>query len=302
MRTDSFVLVPQINATRVYIGIDSRGMESIAIDFACKPDFELVTNKISSRIVSLSDTQRLFISLVDDDSTTKEIFETFSNDIITSIEVATTEVEVLVIIANRFKYWTELFKRSERTYDEKWIQGFCGELWFLDNVLIDKLGSDMAIRSWIGPEKGNQDFITSDKIFEIKTKLQQANSIRISNENQLSRDMYLTVIELSRSSEVAANSFNLYKLIVSIYAKIKNPKILGEFNRKLLELDLFPTTKAKMYDKYSYEFISLVYFRINRDFPFIDHEDVPSAIIQYSYELSLDNITESKLSEEEVWN
>ena len=30
---------------------------------------------------------------------------------------------------------------------------FCGELWFLDNVLIDKLGSDMAIRSWIGPEK-----------------------------------------------------------------------------------------------------------------------------------------------------
>ena len=48
-----------------------------------------------------------------------------------------------------------------------------------------------------------------------------------------------------------------------------------------------------MYDKYSYEFISLVYFRINRDFPFIDHEDVPSAIIQYSYELSLDNITES---------
>ncbi len=37
MRTDSFVLVPQINATRVYIGIDSRGMESIAIDFACKP-------------------------------------------------------------------------------------------------------------------------------------------------------------------------------------------------------------------------------------------------------------------------
>ena len=45
-----------------------------------------------------------------------------------------------------------------------------------------------------------------------------------------------------------------------------------------------------------------MYFRINRDFPFIDHEDVPSAIIQYSYELSLDNITESKLSEEEVWN
>ncbi len=77
---------------------------------------------------------------------------------------------------------------------------------------------------------------------------------------------------------------------------------MESLTENFLELDLFPTTKAKMYDKYSYEFISLVYFRINRDFPFIDHEDVPSAIIQYSYELSLDNITESKLSEEEVWN
>ncbi len=57
----------------------------------------------------------------------RKFFETFSNDIITSIEVATTEVEVLVIIANRFKYWTELFKRSERTYDEK--NGFKVFLW-----------------------------------------------------------------------------------------------------------------------------------------------------------------------------
>ncbi|HAO6063833.1 TPA: PD-(D/E)XK motif protein [Listeria monocytogenes] len=302
MRTDSFVLIPQIKATRVYMGIDNRGMESIAIDFTCTPDFELITNKISSRIVSISDTQRLFISLVDDDSTTKEIFETFSKDIISSIEVASTEMEVLSIIANRFKYWTELFKRPKGTYDEKWIQGFCGELWFLDNVLIDKVGSDEAIRSWTGPEKANQDFITSDKIFEIKTRLQQANSIRISNENQLSRDMYLAVMEFSKSSEVASDSFNLYKLISSIYTKTKNPKIHGEFNRKLLELGLFPIANAKMYDKYSYEFISLVYYRIDSEFPFIDHEDVPSAIIQYSYELSLDNIAESKSSEEEIWN
>ena len=39
MKTDSFVLIPQIKATRVYIGIDNRGMESIAIDFTCAPDF-----------------------------------------------------------------------------------------------------------------------------------------------------------------------------------------------------------------------------------------------------------------------
>ena len=301
MSADSFILIPQVKATRVYMGIDNRGMESIAIDFKSTPDFELMTNKISSRIVSINDTQRLFISLVDDDSTTKEIFEVFSKDIISSIEDAGTEMEVLSIIANRFKYWTELFKRPKGTYDGKWIQGFCGELWFLDNVLIDKVGSDEAIISWTGPEKANQDFITSNKIFEVKTRLQQTNTIRISNENQLSKDMYIAVIELSKSSVVFTEAFNIYKLVSSIMSKIKNPKVHGEFNRKLLELDLFPIANAKMYDKFYYEFFSLVYYEIDSEFPFIDHKDVPSAVTRYSYELSLDSIAELKSSEEEIW-
>ncbi|MBE9888456.1 PD-(D/E)XK motif protein [Enterococcus durans] len=301
MSVDSFVLIPQVKATRVYMGIDNRGMESIAIDFKSRPDFELMTNKISSRIVSINDTRRLFISLVDDDSTTKEIFEVFSKDIISSIEDANTELEVLSIIANRFKYWTELFKRPKGTYDEKWIQGFCGELWFLDNILMDKIGSDEAIISWTGPERANQDFVTTDKVFEVKTKLQQNDTIRISNENQLSRDMYLAVIELSKSSEISTEAINLNKLILSIMNKINNPKVHGEFNRKLLELDLFPIVNAKIYDKFSYEFVSLIYYEIDSKFPFIDHKNVPSAIMRYSYELSLNCINELKLSEEEIW-
>ncbi|MDT1958790.1 PD-(D/E)XK motif protein [Carnobacterium divergens] len=299
---NSFVLVPHIKIIRVYSGIDNQGMESIAFDFMTRPDFELKTNKISSRIVSIKNIHRLFISLVDDDPMTQEIFEVFSKDIITSIEKAKTEEEVLLIIANRFKYWSDLFKRSKGIYDEKWIQGFCGELWFLDNVLIDKVGCEEAIKSWTGPEKANQDFITSQMVFEIKTKTQQTNSIKISNDNQLSKDMYLSVIEISKSSEVAINSFNLYKLISSIYTKIKNPKIHVEFNRKLLELELFPVDNARVYDKYAYEFVSLTHYKVDNEFPFIDHRNIPKAIIQYSYELSINSIEDFKISEEEIWN
>lgn len=265
------------------------------------PKFLLMENVVS-RVVFTKNIHRLYISLVDDDPTTQEIFEIFSKDIVTSVEKADTEEEVLSIIAKRFKYWADLFKRPRGIYDEKWIQGFCGELWFLDNVLIDRIGSGEAIKSWTGPEKANQDFITSNKVFEIKTRMQQTNSIKISSDNQLSKNMYLAIIETSKSSEVAKESFNLYKLISSINTKIVNPKIHGEFNRKLLELGLFPLNNARVYDKNAYEFVSLMYYKINNDFPFIDHMSVPSAINKYSYELSIPSIDKFVISEEKVWS
>jgi len=304
MNIDTFVLLPQVKAVRTYSGLDKQGMESIAFDFYVEPDFELKTNEIASRIIPINNIYRLFISLLGEDETTKEIFEVFSKDIISSVVVAKNEHEVLTIMTNRFKYWSDLFKRSKGNgnYDEKWIRGFCGELWFLSNILIDKIGCDEAIKSWTGPEKANQDFVTYDKIFEIKTGLQQAKSVKISNDNQLSKEMHLVFIEMSKSSMVSKSSINLYDLILSIGERITSPSIHAEFNRKLLELELFPVENANEYNKYSYEFESITYFKVNDKFPFIDHKDVPNAVIKYSYELSLSDINEFVTSEGEIWS
>lgn len=296
-----FNLVSRIRAVKTFKGIDNGGLESVVFIFKNKPEFELKTTKIASRIVTTHTEFRLFISLLDDNPTSEEIFGVFVEDLLGSVEVARDEKEVLEILAKRFQYWTDLFKRKREQMDERWVQGFAGELWFLKHVLSPRIGIDNAIKAWTGPEKANQDFITTNQTFEIKTKSQQAKSIRISNENQLSRGMYLVIIEVSKSSEISDESFNLSSLINSIHGKIMSPETHAIFNGKLLELGLFPIEEALVYDRFSYDFKNISFYKIDSKFPVIDHVAIPEGIIKYSYEIAEANIDNLKISEDEVW-
>lgn len=298
---DDFRIVNQISAVKTFKGVDGQGANSLVFIFKKEPDFELKTNRINSRIVKKNSEFRLFISLVDDHKTSIEIFDVLSKDLLKTMEKAKNENEALEILSNRLQYWTELFKRKKEFMDEKWVRGFVGELWFLDNILSKKIGIDEAIKSWVGPEKSNQDFITSKKIFEIKTRGQQSNVVTISNNNQLERNMYLVVIELSRSSEVGSSSFNLSTLINSIKNKITSPSTYINLNEKLLNLGLYPSEEIEIYDKFSYENKSVVYYYLNDNFPILEHSEVPKGIVKYSYDLLLSSIEDSKTSEELLW-
>lgn len=297
-----FNIVNRIKAVKTFKGIDNQGFKSIVFILKEKPRFELKTTKIASRILTFPNEYRLFISLLDDNETSSEIFDVLVEDLLSSIENAINEQEVLEILASRFHYWSDLFKRKKEKLDEKWIRGFIGELWFLDNVLIEKITVDLAVKSWIGPEKANQDFITENKIFEVKTKTKQANYVKISNDNQLESDMYLVVIETNKSSEVSNESVNLSKLIKNIQKKINNPATKLIFNEKLLELGIFPIEEAKLYDKFSYNIQSISYFSISEDFPIIHHSAIPKSIVKYSYDLLLSGIDNLKVSGEDIWD
>lgn len=300
--SDMFNIISRVKAVKTFKGIDNRGFESIVFIFKKKPKFELKTSKIVSRILERPDEYRLFISLVDDNKTSGEIFDVLTEDLLRSIENVADEQKVLEILASRFQYWSDLFKRKREQMDEKWIRGFIGELWFLSNILAKKIGINNAIRSWTGSEKGNQDFITEDKIFEIKTCIQQAISIKISNYNQLSKNMFLAVMHVSRSSDVSSSSVNLAKLISCIDKMISSPETHIVFNEKLLELGLFPIDESRVYDRFSYDIQSLSYFEIDENFPIIDHATVPDAVLKYSYDLSLSAINEFAISEDEIWS
>lgn len=299
--SDEFNIIGRVKVVKTFKGIDNQGFESIVFIFKEEPNFQLKTSKITSRIVARSGQYRLFISLMDDNETSSEIFEVFTEDLLRSIETAKNEQQVLEILANRFLYWSDLFKRDREIMDEKWVRGFIGELWFLSNILSEKLGVDVAVRSWTGPDKANQDFITENMIYEIKTVSQQNNTIKISNNNQLSKDMFLVVVVLSKTSDVSHSSVNLSKLIQYIYGKINNPNTHVLFNQKLLEIGLFPTNEVRIYDRFSYNIEELKYYKINDEFPIIDHAKVPNAISKYSYELLISDIKKYIVSEDIIW-
>lgn len=300
---NQFKLISKVRAVQVFKGIDLDGNSSLVIIFNSKPELELKTAKMRSKIVVKKEEFRLFVSLQDDDEVLSDIFDVFVMDIVDHLEKAKNEAEVIEIVGQRFNYWSELFKKIQKNrLDEKWIQGIWGELYFLDRFLIPKVGIEEAVKSWVGPEKINQDFITNDKIFEIKTCLQNANTVKISNNNQLSRMMYLTVLTVSKSSEMDKESLNLYDLIEEISKQLTNATLLQIFQEKLLNLELFPVENAKIYGAFAYKFENIEYHYVSEEFPFIDDQQVPSAVLKYSYELILSEIEKFVLQEDGVWS
>lgn len=303
MQTDVFKYVSRISAVKSFKGIDGNGFSSLVFIFRKRPKFELKTTKISSRILEISSNEyRLFLSLIDDDSTSSEIFEILCDDLISSIEKAKTEFEVQEILSTRFQYWSDLFKRKREIHNETWIQGFVGELWFLYKVLIKNIGVGEAVKSWTGPERANQDFITRNKVFEIKTRNLNSTTVKISNENQLNEDMYLVIIDTVKSSPINTNSFTVYSLINKIQSKIDSPELLMYFNKKLLEIDLYPIEEARLYEKFAYSIKKYTYYLLEDGFPIIPHSKIPNEIVRYQYDLSVNNIVNFSISEEKIWS
>jgi hypothetical protein len=305
MVTDSFSIVTAIKAIKAFRGVDAAGISTLVLIFEEEPKIEIRSKKIASRTQQEGGKYRVYISLVDEDETSKEIFDVFVNDMISHLSEATTEEQVVEIASKRFKYWMELFARAKSgTYNEQWIRGFWGELYFLGHVLANKIGIDDAVKAWVGPEKSNQDFITQDKIFEIKTKTQSGATVKISNDNQLSKgdDMFLTVVTVSKSSELSDESMNLSDLIGTIDNQITVQSTRMSFHQSLLELELFPSEAAALYDKSAYKFEDLNYYKIRQDFPLIDHKEMPLAVNSYSYELILSEIEPFMKDESDVWN
>lgn len=300
---NQFKLISTVRAVQVFKGIDLDGNSSLVIIFNHKPELELKTAKMRSKIVEKKEEFRLFVSLQDDDEVLSDVFDIFVTDIVDHLEKAKDEAEVVERVGQRFNYWSELFKKIQKNrLDEKWIRGIWGELYFLDKFLIPKVGTEEAVKSWVGPEKTNQDFITNDKIFEIKTCLQNANTVKISNNNQLSRKMYVTVLTVAKSSEMDKESLNLYDLIEEISKQLTNATLLQIFQEKLLHLELFPIGNAKIYDAFAYKFENIEHHYVSDEFPFIDDQQVPSAVLKYSYELILSEIEKFVLQEDEVWS
>lgn len=121
---DMFNIVNRVKAVKTFKGIDSQGFESIVFIFKKQPKFELKTTKISSRIFERSNQFRLFISLIDDDEKSTEIFNVLTEDLLSCVENAITEQEVLEILASRFQYWSNIIEMKKviayikESYDE----------------------------------------------------------------------------------------------------------------------------------------------------------------------------------------
>ena len=184
----------------------------------------------------------------------RKTFFVFCGSLIDAVETIEAENVALQSLKTRYTMWKSMFKDPNAAkVSRESVMGLFGELYFLNEFMIDRFGVRTAVASWGGPEPNSKDFSTGTDWYEVKTVGANATKINISSLTQLSSDYIgkLVVIKAESMAESFDNGkSNIGELLNSIIGKIEDEDSEEQFLMKLTScgIDLNDSTLAMTFD------------------------------------------------------
>jgi hypothetical protein len=173
-------------------------------------------------------------------------------------------VDIIHKVISKWRHFLGEPKYGILVEDE--IVGLIGELLFLRKLINSHFQNSIII--WKA-EKGEEDFINSEKILEVKTSLKGKHEHIINGIDQLlvnpEKQKHILSILLSRSiSESAISLPLLINECAILYSN--DPKSNDEFYKKLKERGYDPRDEHLYYD-FSYDYFRGCYYKVDNTFP-----------------------------------
>ena len=224
-----------------------------------------------------------------------EYFCTFCQDLLDSVMVTTEDETAYHTLRSRYYSWRQLFRPDNARMTESEVMGLIGELLFLKDYMIPERGIDVALESWMGPEKTHKDFSDQQDWFEVKTISFGKESVRVSSIEQLDSEIdgCLVVYELEKMSP-SFDGIRLNQLANSIIALLSNASQREIFMAKL---QLFGFDFSNENDNFVFALRNEHRYRVDTEtFPRIHRDILPDAITRVQYELLLTEIESFKLN------
>jgi hypothetical protein len=293
-KNEYFIRVDNKHPHEIMVGIDSKGRKALRFIGL----FEIIKVKSTAEIevnhYKLSDDRlTLVFSLINLDS--ENIFFKFCEDIVDFSRNINSDKNTYLTIVNRYNSWKKIFINSKSKLDDNQIQGLIGELYFLNNVLSDKIGAEDALKSWTGQELTHKDFSNSKYWYEIKTILKTKKTVKISSLEQLESENngYLVIIKLEKMSRIA-NGISLNKLVKEFLLKLDKSEFVEEF---LTKISMTGYQMLEEYDLDVYELDVIKFYLVDVKFPRLRKAKIPLAITKASYEIDIIGILENEVLE-----
>ncbi len=286
---DSFRRVDESHPLDIYLGKDSSARTSMLLISKVEP-----MQIYSSHIIGITIGKRadgawaLSFSLLDNQF--QDMFFHFCDDIVNSTRDIKDKTLGTNFICLRYIKWQEMLKKNSTgllSFSE--IKGLIGELVFLKTFMFEKYGKTLALESWIGPDKADQDFVCKDSWYEVKATVSGATSIKISSIEQLdtNSDGELVIIYLDKTSVANPKRITLNGIVNEIELDLEN----GEQRRMLGDILIRQGyVHRSEYDEYGFVCASKASYIVNNDFPALRKKDVPNAVETATYTLSLATI------------
>ena len=283
-----------------YLGLDGGGQHLLLFVCSEEPPHQLDMRAIKLK-KSIRDDGRWALLWTLEDPALLEIFSLLSEDLIEHSRDIEGGISPLSFVLRRLISWRHLLERaSDNVLSGGCIRGLCGELVFLDQ-LIDLLGVNEAVMSWVGPSGADQDFQFGTAAWEVKAIRPEADTVIIASERQLASDdknIKLIVVEIADVSSSSDGMFTLNSQVSGLRKKLSSCyDALFEFDNKLLVAGY---VNREEYGKSFFKLRSLADFTIVEGFPLLNKKTIPAGVVNICYEIELKQL-ESFLVERTIF-
>lgn len=290
-QSGAFIRVSENRNISLYVGKDEKG--NYAFDFRGKyiPVRIAQSDVITVQQGKSGENYILRFSLCN--SELLEYFNTFCQDLLDSTVSIKNDEDAYKTLCSRYSSWKKLFRSNKGGMTDNEIMGLIGELLFMQDYMIPHYGVEVALESWMGPEKTHKDYSTESVWYEIKAINSGKDSVKISSLEQLDGDEegYLAVYCLERMSPTFSG-IKLNTLVQSLMVKMETAH-----NREVLmsKLSMYEFDFSPEYDKFVFTNVGFAMYSVGADFPRLCRKNISNAINKIQYEIFLSELDEYKL-------
>ena len=243
-----------------------------------------------------------FLVLEQGEESPREVFELLVADVADAVVSRQLGQDVCTILAGRFDRWKAFFEeRGLVGLGPEAQQGLYGELWFLREHLLPKVGAHSAISSWDVTHRALHDYQFPRHAYEVKTSAaKQHHRVHVASERQLDTTgldtLHLVVVSLSI---VQGGGETLPGVVASIRKMLSGSQQTARlFEEKLLD-EGYMGAHEDLY-RSGYAFRDIRVYRVGPAFPRILESDLKSGVGDVSYSVVLSACESFKVELEEA--
>ena len=287
----------------IYISIDHNGSRCLILDLPKK--YQIDFNTVKKEKVSIELLRdKNYIVLTLHDANYHDLFDILIISLYNAIKNIQEVGVYSKIFVNTFHKWAQFFDDElVENLSKNIVQGIFGELTYLKSLLLKTSASKVndVLNAWKGPYDQGHDFVLNDKDIEVKTKIDEKFSIRISSEHQLERtdgrDLELAVVSVHFD---LVDGVSIKTLVEEIKQIVEN--FLGDTSilLKAIKQKGLNFNNLKSYDHWRFKALSIyTYDCLNSSFPKIVSSDIASSVSGVKYNINLKDLGRFVTAEEE---
>lgn len=278
----------------IYAGVDSSSFVLLAIGIHARPP-NIATDSSSLDYFRQQrrDSSWLMVLRLRQNGL-ETVFGRLCQDLADAAEGVPDEKALVVLFRERLNLWKKLFQHGGSGFLQPHeIKGLIAEMLVLE-LLIRYGERDVheTVSGWIGPLGADQDFMYSNRAYEVKAIGPGAESISISSLEQLDcavpMDLILATLRPATPGEPGAIGLNA--LAAKIEGMIaESPEALNIFKERLLEARY---VEHEFYETVLFEPTSISTYSVRGTFPKLVRDMVPTGIVGASYSIGIDSIAD----------